>query len=388
MNHDLAISNYAVVWGTSNAWDLWGGDARVNADAHIGAQEYVELYQLDPAQSIRLAHVTANINYWANQTNTDVWTYVDALHMSAPLFAKYGALTGNTNYAVKLYSYFHYTKSILGASNGLYNTIDHLWWRDATFVTNSYLASDGTVQKCYWSRGNGWAFVALARILEVLPHTDAHYAEYVQTFQEMAAALKPLQRPDGFWNVNLAYPNDYPGPESSGTSCFTYGFAWGINHGYLAANTYLATVIQGWNALANGALHHSAGSNNGFLGYEQGSGKQPSAGQPVTYDSVPDFDDFGLGLFLLAGSEVYPLSSSPGITLAAPVMNGNQVQLNFTVISSQTNGTFNLLQTDQLGSAWTTNAAATLSTNINGISCRFTTTRDFPSCFFRVQLGW
>jgi|GEM_PF-2077814 len=29
--------------------------------------------------------------------------------------------------------------------------------------------------------------------------------------------------------------------------------------------------------------------------------------QPVTYDSVPDFEDYGLGCFLLAGVEVYKL---------------------------------------------------------------------------------
>ena len=86
-------------------------------------------------------------------------------------------------------------------------------------------------------------------------------------------------------------------------------------------------------------------------------------------------------------TRLYPLSLSPGITLAAPVLNGNQVQLNFTVISSQTNGTFNLLQTDQLGSTWTTNATATLTTNIDGIAYRFTATKDAFSRFYRVQLG-
>ena len=54
--------------------------------------------------------------------------------------------------------------------------------------------------------------------------------------------------------------------------------------------------------MANDALHP-----NGFLGYVQGTGKEPSSSQPVTYTSVPNFEDFGLGAFLLAGSEVYKL---------------------------------------------------------------------------------
>jgi rhamnogalacturonyl hydrolase YesR len=231
--------------------------------------------------------------------------------MALPLFAKMSALTGDKNYADKMYSYFHYTKSVIGPSSGLYNLTDHLWSRDVNFLSANYQASDGTRQKCYWSRGNGWAFVALARIMEVLSTNDTHYAEYLQTFREMAAALKPLQRADGFWNVNLAYANDFPGPETSGTACFTYGFAWGINHGYLDAATYQPAVVKGWNALATGALHHSTGKDNGFLGYVQGTGSKPSDSQPVTYTSVPNFDDYGLGLFLLAGSQVYELSSAP-----------------------------------------------------------------------------
>jgi hypothetical protein len=201
----------------------------------------------------------------------------------------------------------------------------------------------------------------------------------------MAAALKVVQRADGFWNVNLGYTNDYPGPESSGTACFTYGFAWGINHGCLDTNTYLPAVIAGWNALAVGALHHSAGSDNGMLGYEQPSGSYPT--NNFSYASTPDFDDFGLGLFLLAGSQIYQLSSAPRITLAVPTLTGNLAQLDFSVVTTQTNGTFQLLQTDQLGASWTTNTTATLTTNIAGISYRFTTTNDSAAKFYRVQLG-
>ena len=48
---------------------------------------------------------------------------------------------------------------------------------------------------------------------------------------------------------------------------------------------------------------------NGFLGYQQGTGKQPSDSQPLSYDKVPNFEDFGVGCFLLGGSEVARLAS-------------------------------------------------------------------------------
>ena len=349
---------------------------------------------MDPTQTNRLTHIVNNVNFWMSTNAPLWWWWIDALHMSMPVFAKLSALSSNvigglaTNYTYpdKIYSYFNYAKNVIGRSNGLYNATDHLWWRDTNFLSG-YKASDGTTQKCYWSRGNGWVFAALVRTLDVLPTNNPHYAEYLQTFQDMAAALKAVQRPDGFWNVNLAYTNDYPGPESSGTACFTYGMAWGINHGYLDTSAYLPAVIKGWNALAVSALHHTTDTNNGFLGYMQSSASKPADGQPVTYNSVPDFDDFGLGLFLLAGSQVYQLSSSPGIVLSPPVLTNHQMQLNFTVISSLTNVPLNLLQTDQLGAGWITNQTATLTTNVAGISYRYTTPTSASTRFYRIQAG-
>jgi len=78
--------------------------------------------------------------------------------------------------------------------------------------------------------------------------------------------------------------------------------AWGINNKILDAKTYLPVITKAWNAMAKEAVHP-----NGFLGYVQGTGKEPKDSQPVGYDHEPDFEDFGLGCFLLAGSEVYRL---------------------------------------------------------------------------------
>lgn len=97
-------------------------------------------------------------------------------------------------------------------------------------------------------------------------------------------------------------PNNFGGKETSGTALFVYGMAWGVNNGLLNAKKYTPVITKAWQAMANDAVH-----SNGFLGYVQGTGKQPSDGQPVTYESKPDFEDYGLGCFLLAGSEVFKL---------------------------------------------------------------------------------
>jgi rhamnogalacturonyl hydrolase YesR len=120
----------------------------------------------------------------------------------------------------------------------------------------------------------------------------------------MAEALASRQRKDGFWNVSLDDPEDFGGKESSGTSFFVYGLAWGINQGLLPEEDYVSAVYKGWEALSKEALH-----KDGSIGYAQATGDKPSDGQPVTYDSKPDFEDYTIGAFLLAGSEVYRLAN-------------------------------------------------------------------------------
>ena len=206
INHDTNIYNYAVQWGAFTNWSLRYGDTDTSPDDQCAGQEYVELYQFDITQTNRLAHIANNVNYWVNgSVGLKAWTYVDSIHMSMPAFAKLGvlnskvisALKTNYTYAPMMFTNFHFIKNVYGRSNGLYNATDHLWWRDTNFMAN-YTASDGTKQKCYWSRGNGWAFVALARTMEVLPANDPHFAEYLQTFTNMAAAIKAVPRADGF----------------------------------------------------------------------------------------------------------------------------------------------------------------------------------------------
>ncbi len=343
INPDPAITNYAIRWGAFTNWTIRYGATDTSADDQCAGSEYIELYQLNTTQTNRITNIVANLTYWMtnNPAKTDWWTYIDCVHMSGPAFAKMAAISGssNTNYAYKMDSYWHNIKSAYGPSNGLYNLTDHLWVRDTNYLAN-YKASDGTTQKCYWSRGNGWVFAGLARILDALPSSDTNFGDYKTNLQEMAAAFKTVQRSDGFWNMNLAYTNDYPGPESSGTAMFTYGLAWGIHHGYLDAATYLPTAIKGWNALATYALHHSPSTDAGFIGFVQSSGSYPTntAGVTVTYTSPPDFDDFTLGALLLAGSELYQLTNLSQTVTFGSLANHTYGDAPITVSASASSG--------------------------------------------------
>jgi rhamnogalacturonyl hydrolase YesR len=290
--------DYAVRWGTSHSWGLVGGTTTRSADDQCAGQTYIDLYNLD-AQAMRTRDIKTDIDMVVSGSAVNDWTWVDAIQMAMPVYAKLGKLGTSTGYTNKAYAMYANTKNVQGG-NGLYSKTDHLWWRDQDFDP-PYTEPNG--RSCYWARGNGWVFAALTRVLDVIPANEAHRAEYLADFQAMADALRAVQRSDGFWNVSLFDPTHYGGPELTGTSLFVYGMAWGVRTGVLSSATYAPVIAKGWAAMAS-AVH-----TNGFLGYVQGTGKQPSDGQPVTFDSVPNFEDFGLGCFLLGGSEIARLAS-------------------------------------------------------------------------------
>jgi unsaturated rhamnogalacturonyl hydrolase len=291
--------DYAVGWGASHAWGINGGTTTLNADNHCAGQTYIDLYNID-RQAVRIRDIQTTIDRTLTLTAMTDWSWVDAIQMGMPVYTRLGVLTGNTAYFTKMYGLYAYTKNNFGAA-GLYNKTEHLWWRDADFDP-PYTEPNG--QDAYWSRGNGWVYAALARVLDILPSTDAHRAEYLADFVAMSDALRAVQRSDGFWNVSLHDPTHFGGKETTGTALFAYGMAMGARKGWISDATYRPIAVKAWTAMVADSLQAT-----GFLGWVQGTGKQPSDGQPVTVDHVPDYEDYGLGCFLLAGSEIARLAA-------------------------------------------------------------------------------
>ena len=297
--------DYAVDWGTKHQWTPRNGVKTRNADDQCCGQTFADLFQIDP-QPERIAAIKTCIDGMLPADKSDDWHWIDAIQMAMPLFTRLGVLYKDTTYFRRMYDLYHYAKYTHGV-NGLYNRDEHLWWRDKDFVP-PYKEPNG--QNCYWSRGNGWVLAALARVLSILPLSDPHRAEYLQDYKDMVGAIVPLQRADGYWNCSLHDSTHFGGKELSGTALFTYGLSWGIRQGYLDKKTFYPVVAKAWTAMAGESLHP-----DGMLGWVQGTGKEPKDGQPVTYDKIPDFEDYGLGCFLLAGSEVYQICTPPTANL-------------------------------------------------------------------------
>ncbi|WP_281337422.1 glycoside hydrolase family 88/105 protein [Flavobacterium eburneipallidum] len=292
-----AYYKYAYDWAEFHKWGFNGGNTTRNADNYCAAQTYIDLYKLEP-DAKKLKNTKANMDMLLNTPQLDDWSWIDAIQMGMPVFAKMGVLEKDNRYFEKMYEMYMYSRNNHG-DHGLYNPKDGLWWRDADFDP-PYKEPNG--EDCYWSRGNGWVIGALAKVLTIIPENAPHRAQYVNDLKAMAAALVKVQRPDGFWNVSLHDSTHFGEKETSGTALFVYGMAYGINSGILKKETYLPVIQKAWNAINKDALH-----DNGFLGFLQSTGKEPKDGQPLSYDKIPDFEDYGLGCYLLAGYEIYKM---------------------------------------------------------------------------------
>jgi len=168
----------------------------------------------------------------------------------------------------------------------------HLYWRDASYIGKT----EKNGQKLFWGRGNGWVMGGLARTLEYLPKDDPKRSFYETQLREMSASLAKIQGTDGLWRSGLLDAADYPEPELSGSDLITFGMAWGINNGVLDAKTYRPVVAKAW----AGMLKHIYA--DGRLGDIQQTGAAPSTFKPsASYN-------YGVGGFLLAGSEMHKLA--------------------------------------------------------------------------------
>ncbi len=284
-------------WGDYYGWNMRNNQPLTrNADNYCCGQAYIDMYRIykDPRMMENVKLCMENI--LANDETDADWTWIDAIQMGMPVLIKYGVTTGKDEYFEKAWRMYKWSR------DRFLNEEEGLWWRDKDFCP-PYTTPNG--KNCYWSRGNGWVMAAFVRVLEELPGNDPHKAVYEADFLAMCKALVELQRTDGTWNASLADPDDFGGPEATGTALFAYGIAWGLRTGRLDAETYMPVLVKAWNGLNRVCIH-----DNGFIGYSQGSGKEPSEAQPVTYDRIPDFEDFGTGCYLLAASEVAKLAES------------------------------------------------------------------------------
>jgi rhamnogalacturonyl hydrolase YesR len=260
-----------------------------DADTQSLGQVYLELYlqKKDPAMIQNTQRVLDAI-LAAPQTTTIppgkeiTWWWCDALFMAPPLWARMYAATGDRKYITYLDEEWAKT------SARLYDTQEHLYARDATYLTRT----EANGKKMFWSRGTGWVMAGIMRTLQYLPQDDPARQKYITELQQMAARVAQLQGPDGLWKSGLLDPDNYDLPEMSGSAFITYALAAGVNQGLLDKKVYQPVIKKAW----AGMIHHVYA--DGRLGCIQQTGPEPAHfRESASYT-------YGVGAFLLAGSEI------------------------------------------------------------------------------------
>jgi unsaturated rhamnogalacturonyl hydrolase len=270
-------------FGAAQQWQL--GPRFDHADDQAVAQSYLDLYLLhrEPAEIATVKEHFDRIRHEPRSSKDKLtWWWCDALFMAPPAWARLYKATGDASYLDYM------DREWWATSAALYDNTEHLYSRDGSFLDKK----EKNGRKVFWSRGNGWVMAGLVRVLEEMPADDPERAKYAQQFQQMAAELKDLQGKDGLWRPGLLDADAYPLPEVSGSAFFAYAFAWGVNEGVLDRKTYRPVVEQAWKGLV-GHIYE-----DGRLGCIQ-----PIGAAPGDYGPTASYV-FGVGAFLLAGSEV------------------------------------------------------------------------------------
>jgi unsaturated rhamnogalacturonyl hydrolase len=279
--------------GRSQKWRL--GDRTYHADDQVIGQSYLWASThgagseaIVPTrrrlEAIIAAPSTVDLAAHKETQCWDRWCWCDALFMAPPLWVELSRITKDPRYAEFAHEEWKATQDYL------YDREEHLFYRDSRFFERR----DSKGRKLFWSRGNGWVFAGVARVLTFLPKDDPTRPAYETLFKQMAAKIRTLQKPDGYWPTSLLAPENAP-PESSGTGFFVYGLAWGINAGLLDRATYAPTALRGWQAL------EQAVDADGRLGWVQQVSDRPE----LVAQSDTQF--YGVGALLLAGSALLDL---------------------------------------------------------------------------------
>jgi rhamnogalacturonyl hydrolase YesR len=266
----------------------WQPGPRVmHADDQAVGQMYMEQYFLhrDPKRmdAMRARLETEIATPDPTDPKRPLWWWCDALFMAPPVFADMAAATGDQKYLTFMDHEWDTTTALL------YDRTQHLYFRDASYLDKH----EKNGEPLFWSRGNGWVMGGIVRVLEKLPADSPLRPKYVALLKEMAAEMISIQGKDGLWRPGLLDADAYPLPEISGSAFVTYALAYGVNEGILDRATYWPAVQKAW---AGMLTHVYADGRLGSI--------QPVGAAPGAYSETSSYV-YGVGAYLLAGSEIY-----------------------------------------------------------------------------------
>jgi unsaturated rhamnogalacturonyl hydrolase len=259
--------------------------------AMIKAKRAGSKANVQPLIDIAINHITNKQYRLADHTlarnrpqpNT-LW--LDDLFMSVPALAQMGKLTGDKKYFDDAaHQIISFSKRMFNPALGIYMH----GWVEGMSVHPEF----------HWARANGWAFMAEAELLDVLPADHPLRPQILDLYRAHAKGLASYQSGSGFWHQLLDREDSYL--ETSATAIFAFAYARGINRGWLDARAYVPAALLAWNAIST-----KVNEKGQVEGTCVGTGM---AFDPAFYYFRPTspFAAHGYGPTLLAGAEILTL---------------------------------------------------------------------------------
>ena len=159
--------------------------------------------------------------------------WVDDLYMSVPFLAQMGCLKHESAWfddAAR--QVVQMSERLQNPATGLY---DHAWYENTAPDPNFY-----------WGRGHGWAMMAAAELLSVLPPDHPRQPQVLEIFRRAAQGAVAAQSANGLWHQLLDKPDSYL--ETSVSAMLTFSIARGVNRGWLSP-AYAPVAQTGWQAI-------------------------------------------------------------------------------------------------------------------------------------------
>jgi rhamnogalacturonyl hydrolase YesR len=166
------------------------------------------------------------------QANT-LW--LDDMFMSLPALVQMGKLTGDKKY------FDEAAAQALSFEKKMFNP-------NLNIFMHGWVEGMSEHPEFHWARANGWAFMTLAEILEVLPENHPKRPQILSLFQRHAKGLAAYQSGSGFWHQLLDKEDSYL--ETSATAIYAYAYARGINRGWLDKKAFAPMTLLAWNAVS------------------------------------------------------------------------------------------------------------------------------------------
>lgn len=263
------------------------------ADDQVCIQAYLPLYPvIDVPEAMEYGQGALDLMLKDPKPGREDWWWCDSLFMAPPIFAAFSAMTGDAKYIDYM------DNAWWDSVENLYDPETKLYYRDKRYIPNAegteFREANG--EKVFWSRGIGWVLAAIPRILAHMPEDYPSRPKYLAMFTALAKEVLKYQQSNGFWRTSLLDPDSFPAPESSATSLFCYGLAWGVKEGHLDRDTYLPAVEKAWASLES-CIHE-----NGMIGWVQLPAFNP---RDVKFEHNIDY---GAGTFLLAATAMLSLN--------------------------------------------------------------------------------